>query len=61
MGPIDIFLRLVVDSFVLGNLEPSLLGDLALSIAFNRELAVVAMDTGCRGRELRKGGDSFGG
>jgi len=26
-----------------------------------RELAVLAAETGCRGRELRKGGDSFGG
>ena len=32
-----------------------------LSTALIRELAVVADDTGCRGRELLRGGDSLGG
>lgn len=39
----------------------NLCGDLDRSMAFNRELAVEACDTGCRGRELRSGGESFGG
>lgn len=30
-------------------------------MALRRELAVVASDTGCRGRELRRGGESLGG
>lgn len=38
-----------------------LLGDLSLSIALTLELMVVAVDTGCLGRELLSGGDSFGG
>lgn len=33
---------------------------LCFSTDFNRELAVVATDTGWRGRELLKGGESFG-
>lgn len=34
--------------------------DLWISAARILELAVVALDTGCRGRELRNGGESFG-
>jgi hypothetical protein len=31
------------------------------SAAFCLEIAAVAEETGCRGRELRRGGESFGG
>lgn len=62
MGPIDNFLlrggSLACLELALGS---TLLGDRPLSAALMRELVVVAADTGCRGRELRNGGDSFGG
>lgn len=35
-------------------------GDLDWSTAFSREAAVVASETGCRGLELRRGGEFFG-
>lgn len=35
-------------------------GDLDWSTAFNLEAAVVASETGCRGLELRSGGEFFG-
>jgi hypothetical protein len=61
IGPTDIFRLRAVDSLVLGvDFGGLRIGDLALSIAFSRELAVVAVDTDCLGRELRRGGDSFG-
>lgn len=44
-----------------GGLIGGLCGDFSRSMAFCLELAVVAWDTGCRGRELRSGGESFGG
>ena len=52
MGPTEIFRRLDDDS-------PGL-ASFALSLSFILELVVVAKETGCRGRELRKVGDSFG-
>lgn len=62
MGPTDILRRRDVDSSAFDDcLGAFLCGDLALSTAFRRELAVVAVDTDCRGRELRRGGDSLGG
>ena len=66
-GPTEIFRRRVVgtscclEAGLLGGLLAVLCGDFDLSTCFKRELAVVALETGCRGRELRKGGDSFGG
>lgn len=36
-------------------------GGFALAASFIRELAVVATETGCRGRELLNGGESLGG
>ncbi len=39
----------------------ALFGEPEGSAAFCLELAAMAEDTGCRGRELRRGGDSFGG
>jgi hypothetical protein len=61
MGPIDIFrLRDGASLDLPAARELGLWGDFPLSTAFIRELAVVAMETGCRGRELRSGGDSFG-
>lgn len=42
-------------------LTGGLCGDFSRSMVFCLELAVVASDTGCRGRELRSGGESFGG
>lgn len=41
--------------------EGVLVGDFGRSAVLWRELAVVAADTGCLGRELRKGGESLGG
>jgi hypothetical protein len=35
-------------------------GELDRSAVFCLELAVVAAETGCRGRELRRGGEVFG-
>lgn len=62
MGPMEIFRRLVSGSGVLeGALDLTLPIGLVLSTAFMRELAVVATDTGWRGRDDRSGGDSFGG
>jgi len=62
MGPTDIFLRRVVLSCCLASVdEPPLPPGADRSTAFIRELAVDADDTGCRGRELLRGGDSFGG
>lgn len=64
--PSDNFLRLLAGVSCLESGRPEglntiLLGDLERSTAFSLELAVVACDTGCLGRELRSGGDSFGG
>lgn len=62
IGPTEIFRLLVVDpSGFRDCFGAGLCGDLDLSTAFKRELAVVAVDTDCRGRELRSGGDNFGG
>ena len=61
MGPTEILRRRVAGSAILVGGRDKGLGDLALSTAFIRELAVVAIETGCRGRELRSGGDNFGG
>lgn len=63
IGPTDIFLRLGVLSFDLGEVSfpLGLNGDFALVAPFIRELAVDAKETGCRGRELLNGGESFGG
>lgn len=36
-------------------------GGFVLAVSFIRELAVVATETGCRGRELLRGGESLGG
>lgn len=64
--PSDNFLRLLADVSCLESgrpegLKTALFGDLERSIAFSLELAVEACDTGCLGRELRRGGDNLGG
>lgn len=61
MGPTDILRRRVDGSAIFVGGRDNGFGDLALSTALLRELAVVAIETGCRGRELRSGGDNLGG
>lgn len=61
IGPTDIFRRRGDGSAILDGGKEGGAGDLALSTALIRELAVVATETGCRGRELLRGGESFGG
>lgn len=60
IGPTEILRRRVVGSAILEGGRERGLGDLALSTAFIRELAVLAKETGCRGRELLNGGESLG-
>ena len=60
IGPTSIFL-FWADSSRFDVLELCLPGDLSRSTAFIRELVVVAVETGSRGLELRRVGDSFGG
>lgn len=67
IGPTAIILRFA-GSYVFeeeGSLTLSLADDRAggfvLAVSFIRELAVVATETGCRGRELLRGGESLGG
>ena len=57
MGPTESFRLLVVGSSSFGAalLEPD------FSTVFSLELAVLALATDCRGRELRRGGDNFAG
>lgn len=59
----DIFLLRLSGSGVLEGapVRTAELAVLGFSTTFIRELAVVAMETGGRGRELLRGGDSFGG
>jgi hypothetical protein len=65
MGPTEIFLGLVGSSgfvvVVVDDLDDCLCGDRGRSTVFILELAVLALETGWRGRELLSGGDSFGG
>lgn len=67
IGPTAIILRFagsyVFDeegSFTL-SLAAGRAGGFVLAVSFIRELAVVATETGCRGRELLRGGESLGG
>lgn len=67
IGPTAIILRFA-GSYVFdedGSLTLSLAvgraGGFVLAVSFIRELAVVATETGCRGRELLRGGESLGG
>lgn len=67
IGPTAIILRFA-GSYVFdeeGSLTLSLAvgraGGFVLAASFIRELAVVATETGCRGRELLRGGESLGG
>lgn len=60
MGPTEIFLGRVLLSICLDS-SKVLFFPFDLSTALRRELVVVADDTGCRGRELLRGGDSLGG
>lgn len=61
MGPTEILRRRADGSAIFVGGRDNGFGDLALSTALLRELAVVAIETGCRGRELRSGGDNLGG
>lgn len=64
IGPTAIILRFA-GSYVFDEEGLSLAfgraGAFVLAASFIRELAVVATETGCRGRELLKGGESLGG
>lgn len=61
IGPTDILRLLVVASSALGALRwADFVGDAGRGPALILDAAVVAVATDCRGRELRKLGESFG-